>query len=500
MAATKGSTDAPTVIIVGAGAAGIFAAYQIRKWWPGRYQVELYESSAKIGGNVSSVTVEYGGQEYTIDAGAQFFYRKAQPNYVKLIHELGLDDHLVLYPAGITIWDNATNERLLWIPSDVGGFVHYTADDWVRIVDFGVFLVAATLLNLPDQPDWSLSVGAWLADLPLGDGFKQNVIKNFLYQFVSLPYDRIDESSAVYATTYFVRNVFGGTAPTDGSATAAGMNIPTFQTDQCLIGLSGILDRALALSGAHAQVDASVTAVAPHAHGVTVTVNGETIDAQHVVMACDPGAAANLLAEGRTSKPELVTLLRDLGADYLNLPIMMQKDGGCWMPGDKKYWEAVSTVVDSRQHGVAFSAWFGPLRPPYDVKKLIPVFKSWGAPSLQSKDCGDVFYEHVHDVMLPTTDFVRLREQLDAYQGDNGLWFAGGWTNWFDSQEAALMSAFKVVQGLQPSPQVQPSSPSAVAYDSQALRGQVRAWIEMVRSRAPEPQKQRLAALTKQLE
>src|SRR5215471_11107866 len=210
MAANGGAGDMPTVIIVGAGAAGIFTAYLINKLWPGQINVQLFEAKPVIGGNVSSVTVQYGAQTYTIDAGAQFFYATPQPLYVQLIQDLGLFDQVASYPAGFTIWDSSTQQRLLWIPSVVSGFADYTLDDWGRLVEFGVFLVAATLLNRVSQPDWTLSVETWLADVPLGADFKQNVVQNFLYQFVSLPLQRIGEASAVYATTYFVRNVFGG--------------------------------------------------------------------------------------------------------------------------------------------------------------------------------------------------------------------------------------------------------------------------------------------------
>lgn len=495
MAVEGGSGNAPTVVIVGAGAAGIFTAYQINKAWPGRFDVRLFEASREVGGNVSSLTVQYGGQTYTIDAGAQFFYAKAQPNYLNLIQELGLGDQIPLYPTGLTIWEKSTNQRLLWIPPLVSGFINYTGDDWLRIIEFGGFLVAAALLNRVGQPDWTLSVDDWLAGVPLiSDDFKQNVIKNFLYQFVSLPYASIGQASAVYATTYFVRNVLGG-SPT----ATLGADIPTFQTNQSLVGLSGILDQALKASGVSAQTSSPVTAVAPGANGTAVTVNGETINAKYVVMACDPGASATLLANGGTAEQGLMTLLQGLADQYLNLTIVMQKDGECWMPGEQGYWEAVSTVVDTPQQAVAFNAWFGPLRPPYDTNQLIPVFKSWGSPDLQSHGCNHEFFSHRHNVLLPTTTFMRLRDQLGDYQNRNGLIFAGGWTNWFDSQEAALMSAINATQMLQPTGETQQASHPAIAYDPSSLTSQVKLWIEMVMQYAPEPYKSSLIGLVNEL-
>jgi hypothetical protein len=165
------------------------------------------------------------------------------------------------------------------------------------------------------------------------------------------------------------------------------------------------------------------------------------------------------------------------------------------MPGEQCYWEAVSTVVDTPQQAVAFNAWFGPLRPPYDTNQLIPVFKSWGSPDLQSPDCNQEFFSHSHNVLLPTTTFMQLRNQLGAYQNRNGLIFAGGWTDWFDSQEAALMSAVNATQMMQPTGETQQVSQCAIAYDSGSLTSQVKSWIEMVMQYAPEPYKSSLIEL-----
>ncbi len=210
-------------------------------------------------------------------------------------------------------------------------------------------------------------------------------------------------------------------------------------------------------------------------------------------MACDPGASATLLATGGTANQSLITLLQGLGTQYLDLTVVMQQQpttgqpGPCWMPGQTNYWEAVNTLVDTRPHhqSVAFSAWFGPLRPPYDGNQLIPVFKSWGAPNLDPASCPSNFFSHVHDVLLPTVPFVQNRDTLVSYQGQNGLFFAGGWTNWFDSQEAALMSAMNIGQWLQTGSAAPAASRAVQAPDGGALSANVRSWLEMVVRYAP---------------
>lgn len=128
MASSSESSTRATVVIVGAGAAGIFTAYQIATQHPGAFDVRIFEAAPVIGGNVSSVTAEYGGQTYVIDAGAECYYPNPQPHYVQLVGALGLTS--TSYPAGFTIWESSTGQRLLWIPSSLGRFARYTARDW----------------------------------------------------------------------------------------------------------------------------------------------------------------------------------------------------------------------------------------------------------------------------------------------------------------------------------------------------------------------------------
>jgi len=91
-----------------------------------------------------------------------------------------------------------------------------------------------------------------------------------------------------------------------------------------------------------------------------------------------------------------------------------------------------------------FTAWFGPLRDKDDAGHLVPVFKSWASPNLEPASCANTFFSHTHRILLPTTTFMNARAKVLAHQGRDGVWFAGGWTNWFDSQEAALDSATDV--------------------------------------------------------
>ena len=297
MASSSESSTRATVVIVGAGAAGIFTAYQIATQHPGTFDVRIFEAAPAIGGNVSSVTVEYGGQTYVIDAGAEFYYPNPQPHYVQLVSALGLTS--TSYPAGFTVWESSTGQRLLWIPSRIGRFARYTARDWEAFLHFCGFVVAATWLNATSPENWTLSVSDWLAGIPewLMPASFAPVIEAFLYQFVSLPMGQIGQSSALYATTYFVRNIFG-TLPA-----VAGDDTPTFSTYQNDSGLLSVLQAALTASDVSAQTRSPVTAVAPGRGTVAVTVGGTTIDARYVGTGVQSEHVGDAARGGRDGEP-----------------------------------------------------------------------------------------------------------------------------------------------------------------------------------------------------
>jgi hypothetical protein len=488
-------------VIIGAGAAGVFTAYRLREMYGDRYEVVLVERSGRVGGNTFSTKVKYGSRTYSIDCGAQFFHPGPQASYIGLLADLGLFDDPVQVErkaTGITIWDRQADKHRLWIPSHARGFLRYRAADWDAFSGFATFLAYAFLLDRDHPKAWGLRVDEWIAGLQLLDNeFKDEVLRAFLYQFVTLPPDRVDEGSALYAITYFVRSVFGEATVDDADPDLRDpRGAETFEVYQSLIGLDGVLVRALEVAGVKPRLSEPVTAVAKSGTKLKVCTTKEHIVADHVVFATDPNVAAKLLDEGDLSVAPLVASLRKL--EYVDLPISMQKDGSCWMPGDERYWEAVNTIVDGEK--LRFTAWFGPLRRAYKVGKQIPVFKSWGTPSIAPDTCEHNFLVERHRILLPTIDFMKHRAEVDACQGKHNVWFVGGWTNWFDSQEAALDSATEVAERIPGEPRPGTGRAAMVRIDRDAQRRRIDRWLHRIANRAPIDRRKKLRALMDEVE
>jgi monoamine oxidase len=182
-------TPTNRVVIVGAGAAGVFTAYRLREMYGDKYEIVLLEANGRVGGNCFSTHVEYGGKDYSIDCGAQFFYKNPQPSYVALLDQLGLLDsaqEVIAAPAGFTVYDKPAGELRLWLPSRVVEFLGYDAADWERLVKFLEYL-AYSAVSTATRPTTGacrrLSAGLTLID----DDFKENVLKPLHVSFVSLP-------------------------------------------------------------------------------------------------------------------------------------------------------------------------------------------------------------------------------------------------------------------------------------------------------------------------
>ena len=74
------------------------------------------------------------------------------------------------------------------------------------------------------------------------------------------------------------------------------------------------------------------------------------------------------------------------------------------------------------------------------------LWKSWITHRDRPKQ---VLHEAAFTHMLPTPATLRAQERLEALQGQDGMWFAGGYLYPYDSQETALRSALRVALGLQ---------------------------------------------------
>ena len=434
------------VVIIGAGAAGVFTAYLLKKFAPDCFDITILERNAQVGGHTISYQQLQQAQQVNIDGGAQFFSDTAQPNYCAMLQGegfFGSAGPVIKRDVGVTLWDE-TNGRLLFrIPSALPDILNEAVAhplDWLNFISLTEKAIEQRLWG-----DWNQTFGHWLDTVPLlidatdAAAFKANIARPLMYQFGLVPPPDLDGLSAKFVVYYYV-----GSLPWLGVAAAP------FSVYNSTIGLDGILKSLLATYGlapGSTKLDSEVTSIAQQGAGYVVKLkDGSSFDADEVVFAINPEWILPLLP----ADPAFDGVRSVLnGMAYAPVPVHIQfTDAPKYMPDTPH--ESVSNVLvvkDAAGNPTNYmlSVWFGPLRTQLVAAKY---FKSWGSPGLVPPNPLQTILQ-THHLMLGTPEFITRRDTLrSVHQGKLHLWYSGGYIVDYDSQDACLKSAASVADEL----------------------------------------------------
>jgi len=92
------------------------------------------------------------------------------------------------------------------------------------------------------------------------------------------------------------------------------------------------------------------------------------------------------------------------------------------------------------------SMWLASVLTEPPLATAVKIWKSWV--THRSQQPALVLHEAAFKHMLPTPASLFAQALLRGLQGRGGVWFAGGYTFPYDSQETALVSALQVALGL----------------------------------------------------
>jgi len=413
----------PRVAIIGGGMAGIACAWLL----DGVCEVQLYEARDTIGGNVRTLSVQVGGQVLPVDMGAQFFHPGPYPTYVQLLSQLGLwpvdsgESHSFVASITLSSPDEATPR---FVSPVLPGRAWPLLAPWNRS-GVQAFQTAFNAAQRREQRDasWSLSMGDWLASLNLTPAQAETMI---------LPWAASLNSGDVSET--------GGLSARALMVFAAGA-LPPALTDPVLYyvlkrGMIEPLNRMVAQFGTvQMHISAAVEAVSPApGGGFRVQPQGlPAADFDAVVFAASGPPTLSLLA-GLPGTAAQRSALQ--GIPFYDATLALHTDPA-FAPADPRHWSFLNCSAEGS--ACEASMWLDP------VIGSSGLWKSWishRAPPQQLLATEQ--YRH----MLPTVGAIQSQKLLAAQQGRGGIWFAGGYTQPFDSQETALLSAMGVAQGL----------------------------------------------------
>lgn len=420
----EGDDGAPRVAVVGAGIAGVAAAWLL----DGSTPVDLYEAGDRIGGNVETVEVDGPAGPVMIDAGAQYFHPRVYPTYTRLLRRFGLDPDdtsvgVSEAPGTITLTDE--RGEALFVSPRLPERVWPLAEPWNArpIAAFQTFADEGRTFELSD-PAWTISVDEWLADLPVDEALRTGILLPWI---ASLNTARIDQARGFSARAAII---FMSRALGDGPLEAASY----FTLDE---GFGGVLDRMLAeTSTVTVHRGRPVDAVQPDGARPRVVDASRRVRHYDAVVIATPGEVAARLTDGsRRAALERFT--------YYDTHITLHRDP-IYAHADPMYRSFLNAARSPTHCEVS-------MRLSDAVRGVTPaaeVYKSWSTG--RDRQPAEVLHTTEYRHVLIDGGTLAGQQELAGLQGRDGIWFAGAWTRPFDAQETALLSAMQVAEALAP--------------------------------------------------
>ncbi|MFF2142350.1 NAD(P)/FAD-dependent oxidoreductase [Kitasatospora sp. NPDC058190] len=310
----------PRVAVVGAGVAGISAAYHLRE----HARITVFEREDRLGGHANTVEVEENGRILGIDTAFVVFNRPAYPNIFRFFEELGVG--AVQHLGGFNFFDldsgleYGTNE-LEWSEEEVA------AKYGDRYPQFLTIWREAHRFHTEGRKDFVRK----LADIPLGEyldrgGYSEEFRHSYVILLASavwsVPAELIWEMPAATVIAFFLGHDEGG---------LGGRRVDWRTVSG---GSVSYVRKAIAAIGAELRTAEPAIGIRQDADSVTVTTasGSETFD--YVVLGAHADESLALLENPSERQREVLTPIR-----YNGSRVILHTDASV-MPGDRSRWEA----------------------------------------------------------------------------------------------------------------------------------------------------------------
>ena len=420
------------VAIVGGGMAGVACAWLL----DGLAEVLLIEGRSGLGGNVQTVDVVVDGQPLAVDIGAQFFHPGPYPTYVQLLEQLGLyppasgGSHA--FDASITVFDAAEGQPRFVSPALPGRTWPLLAA-WNKdgVEAFRVAFAAAGRREKLGVP-WRQTLGEWLPTLGLSPAQWEGMILPWAASIFSGDVEQARSLSARAAMVF------------------AAKALPPKPTDPTVY---YVLDNGMVQ--VLAQMAAQFTTVQVHTGSPVVAVS--RLDAGGFRVNTEGGLVAEVDdVVFASSGPQTLSLLQGVSGterqrqavqaiEFFDATLMLHTDP-VYAPANPRHWSFLN--CQAAGGFCEASMWLAPVLTPAAGAPAPNLWKSWVTHRSQLPT--QVLHQSSFRHLLSTPATLHAQDALRAQQGNGSVWFAGGWTLPYDSQETALTSAMSVAEGLAP--------------------------------------------------
>jgi predicted NAD/FAD-binding protein len=415
--------------VIGGGMGGVATA-----WFCDRdFQISLFETKEKLGGNADSETVRHGGRDLVVDLGAQFFHPETHPTYCALLELLEL--HRIEIPGSLCV-----------VPLD-GGAPSFSSTSVIRTpryaLDFAIFSYASR--RMAATGDYAVTMSSWVDALRVSQHFKTQILLPWLTASEGHPLDDTKRSSARAILELF--------APTQPKSPWIKSRIWSPRD-----GFQGtILALARGWKNTTVQTRSRVSRVEKVDDDWFVCTEGSRSGPFDAIVVNAPPWESKQLLAGLPWAEALRGLLDRY--EHLSHRLTIHADP-TYVHSERRNWCLANVGLGSaKPERSELSIWYGAAFPKLDGKP-VDLFKSWT--TYRDRDPVQGMFERTFQHSIKTPTMMDASRQLRSWQGKEGLWFVGQFMNGIDLQESALRSAMEVGRSLCP------ASPSLAALERRA--------------------------------
>ena len=429
-----GAATRRRVGIIGGGMAGVALAWML----DGERDVVLLEARDSIGGNVQSVPVDLDGQSFFVDLGAQYFHPGPYPLYTSLLTGLGLyppggadAGGAHAFPASITL--AANTEPALRFVSPVlpeRWWPLFAAFNTPGVLAFAAAFAAAKRRE-EENASWALTLGEWLPTLGLTPAQWEGML---------LPW-----AASLFSGDINQARGFSARAAMIFAAKAVPAN-PLDPTNYYVLkhGMAQVLQRLIDdTTTVGVLTNAPVLFVSRTLSGQfrILCLDGRTFFVDDLVLASSGPGSLALLAGLQGTELQRAALS---GIEFHDARLALHLDPAYAAP-DSRLWSFLNCQIEGSF--CEASMWMASVLPEPPPATAAKIWKSWI--THRSHQPALVLREAAFKHLLPTPASIFAQTLLRGLQGRGGIWFAGGYTFPYDSQETALVSALQVAIGQQ---------------------------------------------------
>ncbi len=349
--------SARRVIVIGGGVAGLSTALYVRKLAP-EAEVTVLESQPRAGGNVRTLSLD----GCTVDVGPDAIVTRPETG-VALCRDVGLGDELIAPAEGARGILVAKGDRLVPMPAGMAYGVprSFAQLATTELLSWRGKLRAGLDLLIPAEADETLSAGA-LVERRLGREAKDALVEPLVGGIYAGDIDRLDPKVAIPMFAEIRGSWIRALAKAPRPSGESPFRAPKGGMIRLVEALLDSLGDRVRLASHVEQLELRGQTVRVHRAG------GAPLEADHVVLAVPPRAAAFALAPSSSAVADRLRALRTTSS--ATVVLAFARDAVAWP-------KASGLLVPRRAGGTIVAATFIAEKWPVRVREGLMVLRAF---------------------------------------------------------------------------------------------------------------------------